>query len=93
MVNEVNQHRVIELDELNSKNYLNREIFPIFIECGLDPESPIPLAEQEPNPLPDRKELDDVVFDALGLTDEERREVYCAVCQLVWNRISKAKSV
>ncbi|MBL7965654.1 MAG: Eco57I restriction-modification methylase domain-containing protein [Prolixibacteraceae bacterium] len=71
----------------------NRNIHDIFIECGLDPESSIPLAEQEPNPLPDRKELDDVVFDALGLSDEERKEVYRAVCQLVWNRISKAKSV
>jgi len=43
--------------------------------------------------LPDRKQLDDVVFDALDLSEEERKEVYRAVCQLVWNRISKAKSV
>ena len=93
MVNEVNQHRVIELDEFNFKNYLTREIFSIFIECGLDPQSSIPLSDQEPNPLPDRKALDDVVFDALGLTEEERKEVYRAVCQLVWKRISKAKSM
>jgi len=33
------------------------------------------------------------VFDALGLTEEERKEVYRAVCQLVWERISKARSV
>jgi hypothetical protein len=31
----------------------------------------------------------DIVFDALELTEEERKEV----CQLVWNRVSKAKSV
>ena len=43
--------------------------------------------------LPDRKALDDIVFDALGLTEDERKEVYRAVCQLVWERISKAKSV
>jgi len=65
----------------------------IFVECGIDPESDIPIAQQEPQPLPDRKALDDIVFDTLGLTEEERKEVYRAVCQLVWERISKAKSV
>jgi len=37
--------------------------------------------------------LDNIVFDALNLTQEERKEVYRAVCRLVWNRISKARSV
>lgn len=35
---------------------------------------PVPLAAQELIPLPNRKEPDDVVFDALGLTDWECRE-------------------
>jgi len=70
-----------------------RRVLDVFAEIGLNPESDIPLSEQEPKPLPDRKELDDVIFDALDLTTEERKEVYRAVCQLVWNRISKAKSV
>jgi len=70
-----------------------REIRSVFEECGIDPESKIPIEEQEPKPLPDRAELDKIVFDALGLTAEERKEVYRAVCRLVWNRISKAKSV
>jgi len=48
---------------------------------------------QEPNPLPDRKALDDIVFDALGLTEEERKEVYWAVAELVKNRLEKARSV
>ncbi|MFP4394041.1 MAG: Eco57I restriction-modification methylase domain-containing protein, partial [Anaerolineales bacterium] len=65
----------------------------IYTECGIDPDSDIPIAEQEPHPLPDRKALDDLVFDALDLTANERREVYCAVCQLVWDRLHKAKSV
>ena len=78
----------------NLENLLpKREIHDIFTECGIDPESDIPISEQEPNPLPDRKALDDIVFDALGLTEEERKEVYRAVCQLVWERISKARSV
>ena len=71
----------------------NRELKSIFDECGIDPKSKTPIEEQEPKPLPDRKEFDDIVFDALGLTTEERKDVYRAVCRLVWNRISKAKSV
>ena len=71
----------------------NRQINTIYEECGIDSESKTPIEEQEPNPLPDRAELDKIVFDALGLTKDERREVYRAVCRLVWNRISKAKSL
>lgn len=65
----------------------------VFKECGINPQSDTPISEQDPQPLPDRAELDNIIFDALGLTEEERKEVYRAVCQLVWNRVSKAKSV
>lgn len=70
-----------------------RVIKSIFEECGINPTSEVPIDEQEPNPLPDRLELDKIVFDALELTENERKEVYRAVCRLVWNRISKAESV
>ena len=70
-----------------------REIGTIFQECGIDPKSKTPIEEQEPNPLPDRAVLDKIVFDALDLSEDERKDVYRAVCRLVWNRISKAKSV
>jgi len=73
--------------------FINRPIYSIFTEIGIDPTSDVPISEQEPKPLPDRKALDDIVFDALGLTEEERKEVYRAVAQLVWERISKARSV
>jgi len=73
--------------------FFSRAIKNIFEECGIDPKSDIPIAQQEPKPLPDRAELDNIVFDAIGLTSDERKEVYRAVCQLVWNRISKARSV
>jgi hypothetical protein len=63
----------------------------IFTELGFDSNKTI--REQEPKPLPDRKALDDIVFDALGLTEEERKEVYWAVAELVQNRLKKAKSV
>jgi len=74
-------------------NVANHEIDSLFKQCGIDPESNIPIEEQEPKPLPDRAELDNIVFDALNLTKDERKEVYRAVCRLVANRISKAKSV
>lgn len=79
--------------EIPDSVLITRDILNVFKESGIDPESETPIEEQEPNPLPDRKALDDVVFDALGLTAEERKDVYRAVCRLVWNRISKAKNV
>ncbi len=48
---------------------------------------------QKSNTLPDRKALDDIVFDALGLAEEERKEVYWAVAELVKARLEKARSV
>ncbi|MHA1657854.1 MAG: hypothetical protein ACTSUT_01865, partial [Promethearchaeota archaeon] len=90
------------LNPLIVKNKLDKNIYTqlayrpiksIFEECGIDPKSKIPIEKQEPKPMSDRAELDKIVFDALGLTEEERKEVYRAVCRLVWNRISKAKSV
>jgi len=71
----------------------NREIKSIFEECGIDPRSNISIEDQYPKPLLDRAELDKIVFDAIGLTEDERNDVYRAVCRLVWNRISKAKNV
>ncbi|NPV10410.1 MAG: hypothetical protein HPY57_01280 [Ignavibacteria bacterium] len=69
----------------------NKKFDSIFTELGFDPKKPI--REQEPNPLPDRKALDDIVFNALGLTEEERKEVYWAVAELVKTRLEKARSV
>ena len=73
------------------RKLFSREVRSIFEECGINPARPI--REQKPNPLPDRKALDDIVFDILGLTEDERNEVYWAVCVLVKNRLEKARSV
>jgi hypothetical protein len=73
-------------------NLSTREAKSIFIECGIDPESGTEIEEQEPEPLPDRKALDEIIFGALGLSAEERKDVYRAVCRLAWNRLSKAKN-
>ena len=69
----------------------NRKIHSIFTELGLDPSKPI--REQEPKPLPDRAELDKIIFDELGLTKEERKEVYWAVAELVKQRLEKTRSL
>ena len=81
----------LEYPQETKNNVFTRPIYDIFTELGFDPSKPI--REQEPNPLPDRKALDDIVFDALGLTEEERKEVYWAVAELVKNRLEKAKSL
>lgn len=39
------------------------------------------------------KVLDDIVFDILGLTEAKLNEVCWAVCELVRNRLEKARSV
>jgi len=75
--------------------------FPLCQErkCG-HPEHPYEHVRPEALTLdqvkrasPDRFELDAVVFDVLGLTEEERLEVYKAVAQLVKERLVKARSV
>ncbi len=69
---------------------LERKVESIFDEVGIDRTKPI--REQEPNPLPDRAELDNIIFDELGLTQNERKEVYWSICELVKRRIDKAKA-
>jgi hypothetical protein len=86
-----------------------REVRSIFEELGFvicrergcqNPEHPYEFVnpkaltlEQVRKVSPDRFELDSVVFDILGLTDEERLEVYQAVADLVKSRLTKARSV
>lgn len=78
-------------DKPKSSKILRREVNTIFTECGFDETKPI--REQEPKPLPDRAELDNIIFDELGLTKDERKEVYWAVCELVKQRLDKASSL
>jgi len=48
------------------------------------------LAQQLRN---NSKKIEGNFFDILGLTEDERNEVYRAVCELVKNRVEKARSV
>ena len=70
---------------------LKERCYNTFKELGIELDRPI--REQEPNPLPSRAELDNIIFDELGLTQDERKEVYWSVCELVKQRIDKAKSL
>jgi hypothetical protein len=79
--------------ELAFTKMRNREILTVFEECGLDETATTPIEEQDPRPLADRAKLDAVVFDALGLTEEERKDTYRGLCRLVANRIAKSRSV
>jgi len=69
----------------------SRDISSVFEELGINPNKPI--REQEPKPFSDRAELDKIIFDELGLTKEERKEVYWSICELVRQRIEKARSL
>ena len=51
------------------------------------------IREQQPQVLSPRKEIDSKIFDVLGLTEDERKEVYWATAELVKNRLDKARSL
>jgi type I restriction-modification system DNA methylase subunit len=59
----------------------------------------MPITEREILPVsqeviqPDRRELDNIIFDALGLTSGERDAVYEAVIDLVSKRLQRAQSI
>ena len=76
--------------KLKNNSFLTRETNDILTELGFNRNEPI--REQQPNPLPDRKELDDIIFDELGITETERNEVYWSVAELVKQRLDKAAS-
>lgn len=95
-----------DLKKISSLEYFfNREILSIFEELGFPkctqkncnhPEHPYEYVKPEEvsfdRIMPDRRELDKIVFEVLGLTEEEQLEVYRAVLELVKNRLLKAKS-
>lgn len=83
--------KLINKNETLIKKLNSRNIQSVFKECGLNPLKPI--REQDPNPLPDRAELDNMIFDELNLSEDERKEVYWSICELVKDRVDKANSL
>lgn len=75
-----------------------REVLSIFEELGL-PKPNRDYSNIDPNDvslnrvMPDRRELDRIIFEVLDLTENEQLEVYRAVVELVKNRLVKARSV
>lgn len=67
-----------------------RNVGPIYEELGFDRDGPI--RDQQPNPSSDRKELDNIIFDELNLSQLERNEVYWSVGELAKQRFDKAGS-
>ena len=96
----ISENNICIFEELSK-----REILSIFEELGFQkcqkrncdhPEHPYEYVKPEEvsfdRIMPDRRELDRIIFEALGLTEEEQLEVYRAVLELVKNRLLKAKS-
>ncbi|MBC7094479.1 Eco57I restriction-modification methylase domain-containing protein [Thermococcus sp.] len=79
------------------RNMGPRNVESIFEELGL-PKPNKDFSNVKPEDvsldkvLPDRRELDRVIFEALGLTEEEQLEVYRAVVELVKARLVKART-
>lgn len=69
--------------------FLSHPIPPFWEEVGLLPSE----FSGEPNPLPHRVALDRPFFEAIGFTEEERKELYRETAKLVWARNSKANSL
>ncbi len=86
----INKESLKDINEQYA-NLSNRDISSIFVECGINVKKEI--RRQNPTPIHDRKIIDDIVFDSLGLSIEERNEVYWSLCELVQNRLKKAKNV
>ncbi|MBN2544016.1 N-6 DNA methylase [bacterium] len=101
MVDEVKSLNVMYIEEISDdllKWFFKRKVNSIFQELGLpkparDYSNIDPADVSLDKVLPDRRALDKIVFEAIGLTEEEQLEVYRAVVELVKNRLVKAGSV
>lgn len=88
---ELLSERAIKEIQMAFETLAKREILDAFSEMGLDNSRSI--RDQEPKPLQDRLEIDNIIFNAVGLTKEERKEVYWTTCELVKLRRDKARSL
>ena len=94
----ITKPELLKFQHNNLNKFMNRKIETIFEELGFpNPNrdySNIDPADVSLNKvMPDRRELDNIIFDVLGLNEDEQLEVYSAVIDLVKNRLVKARSV
>ena len=105
---EFNAHKTLhpsafsQISDAVYQQFTERKVLDVFEECGFDKHRAslpmnhvdyLSLRAQNPNPLPDRKTIDNVAFDALSLSFDERNEVYWSLCESVLSRLQKASSV
>jgi hypothetical protein len=83
-------HDILNMLRQAAEEMGKRRPLPVFAELGIDPKSPV--ASQEPSPIPDRKRLDDIFFDQIGFSPEQRVDLYRATCSLVKDRLTKART-
>jgi hypothetical protein len=79
------------LDKINDvfSELEEREIGSVFQEIGARDVHKVSFK----NIKRDRKELDKIIFDILGLSQEDRLDIYKAVIDLAKSRIERARSV
>ena len=76
------------LKGLSVTNHMNEYIgLHLRLQCGIF------IRQESLQGATDRRAPDDIILDILGLAQVERDEVYWAVCELVKNRLEKARSV
>jgi len=80
-----------DLDKINDvfSELEEREIGSVFQEIGARDVHKVSFK----NIKRDRKELDKIIFDILGLSQEDRLDIYKAVIDLAKSRIERARSV
>ena len=88
----IQTYEVEWLNLLNPDVLAKKQIDALFAVGEAISERPM-LSISDEIHQPDRRALDDVVFDVLGLTADEREVVYEAVVDLVKRRLEKARSV
>lgn len=79
------------IDQSLFTRLIQKEIKNVFIDVGINSNKKI--REQEPKPINIIEEIDNIFFDELGLTSDERKEVYWGVCELLKERSAKANSL
>ncbi|EQB62764.1 MAG: N-6 DNA methylase [candidate division Zixibacteria bacterium RBG-1] len=85
-VYEAGQLLVLDPDRISQEDKKKLQI--IFDQMSKRPTLPIfQEIEQE-----DKQKLDEIIFNILGLSENERQNVYTAICVLVKNRVEKAKT-
>ncbi len=65
-----------------------RKIGTLLEECAVNPR--LEIANQDPIPRPDHRQLDEALFDLLGIGREWLLHLYRVACRLVQDRLLKA---